>query len=136
MWEVRSGMRRPEWRESEALRIAMLRCVFSISTVASSTRMPTARASPPRVITLMVWPNRLSTDKRSENRQRNGDADDDRAPNASQEQQNHQPSKTGGDQSFAENASNGRANEDRLIGQSNHLELWRNVRKNSLESRL
>ena len=41
--------------------IAMLRCVFSISTVASSTRMPTASASPPSVITLMVCPVRLRT---------------------------------------------------------------------------
>ena len=41
-------------------RMAMLRCVFSISTVASSTRMPTARARPPSVITLMVCPRRLS----------------------------------------------------------------------------
>jgi hypothetical protein len=30
--------------------------MFSIITVASSTRMPTASARPPRVITLMVWP--------------------------------------------------------------------------------
>ena len=30
--------------------------MFSISTVASSTRMPTASASPPSVITLSVWP--------------------------------------------------------------------------------
>ena len=36
---------------------AMLRCVFSISTVASSTRMPTASASPPSVITLIVSPS-------------------------------------------------------------------------------
>ncbi len=36
-----------------------LRCVFSISTVASSTRMPTASARPPSVITLMVCPSRL-----------------------------------------------------------------------------
>ncbi len=28
-----------------------------MATVASSTRMPTARASPPRVMTLMVWPS-------------------------------------------------------------------------------
>src|SRR2546425_9026166 len=35
--------------------------MFSISTVASSTRMPTARASPPRVITLRVWPIALRT---------------------------------------------------------------------------
>ena len=34
------------------------RCVwmFSIATVASSTRMPTASARPPSVMTLMVWP--------------------------------------------------------------------------------
>ena len=30
--------------------------MFSIVTVASSTRMPTASAMPPRVIRLSVWP--------------------------------------------------------------------------------
>jgi hypothetical protein len=35
--------------------------VFSISTVASSTRMPTARARPPRVMRLMVSPRALRT---------------------------------------------------------------------------
>ena len=40
---------------TSGLRIAMLRCVFSSSTVASSTRMPTASARPPSVITLVVW---------------------------------------------------------------------------------
>ncbi len=39
----------------------MLRCTFSISTVASSTRIPTARARPPSVITLIVCPSMLST---------------------------------------------------------------------------
>ena len=39
----------------------MLRLMFSISTVASSTRMPTASASPPRVMMLMVSPSALST---------------------------------------------------------------------------
>ena len=34
-----------------------LRWMFSIATVASSTRMPTASASPPSVITLVVWPS-------------------------------------------------------------------------------
>ena len=33
--------------------------MFSISTVASSTRMPTASARPPSVMTLIVWPSRL-----------------------------------------------------------------------------
>ncbi len=45
---------------TSGFRMARLRWVFSISTVASSTRMPTARARPPRVITLMVSPSRLS----------------------------------------------------------------------------
>src|ERR1017187_3915814 len=39
---------------------ARLRSMFSISTVASSTRMPTARARPPNVMMLMVSPNALS----------------------------------------------------------------------------
>src|ERR1022692_3459439 len=43
------------------LRWPMLRWMFSISTVASSTRMPTARAKPPSVMTLMVSPSRFST---------------------------------------------------------------------------
>ena len=37
------------------------RWMFSISTVASSTRMPTARASPPSVMRLIVSPSALST---------------------------------------------------------------------------
>ena len=39
---------------------SMWRLMFSIVTVASSTRMPTARARPPSVMTLMVWPSRES----------------------------------------------------------------------------
>ena len=42
------------------LPMSRLRLMFSISTVASSTRMPTASASPPSVMMLMVWPSRLS----------------------------------------------------------------------------
>ena len=34
--------------------------MFSIVTVASSTRMPTASARPPSVMMLMVWPRKLS----------------------------------------------------------------------------
>src|SRR5205807_7993325 len=36
--------------------MAMLRWTFSISTVASSTRMPTAKAMPPSVMVLSEWP--------------------------------------------------------------------------------
>ena len=38
----------------------MFRCTFSISTVASSTRIPTARAIPPSVITFSVCPSAAS----------------------------------------------------------------------------
>ena len=38
-----------------------LRLMFSTSTVASSTRMPTARANPPSVMMLIVCPIALST---------------------------------------------------------------------------
>src|SRR6266403_5942601 len=37
--------------------IARLRWTFSISTVASSTRIPTARAIPPSVMVLSDWPS-------------------------------------------------------------------------------
>ena len=40
---------------------AMLRWTFSISTVASSTRMPTASAMPPSVMTLSVCPSHART---------------------------------------------------------------------------
>ena len=45
---------------TKGLPMARLRWMFSTSTVASSTKMPTAKARPPSVITLMVWPRALS----------------------------------------------------------------------------
>ena len=46
---------------STSLPISRLRLMFSISTVASSTKMPTASARPPSVMMLMVWPKLLRT---------------------------------------------------------------------------
>src|SRR2546427_542983 len=46
---------------STGLPIACWRWKFSTSTVASSTRMPTASAIPPSVMRLIVCPNQLST---------------------------------------------------------------------------
>ena len=43
-----------------SLPMARLRSIFSIATVASSTRIPTARASPPSVMMLIVSPRALS----------------------------------------------------------------------------
>ena len=45
---------------SISLPSSRLRLMFSISTVASSTRMPTASARPPRVMMLMVSPSAAS----------------------------------------------------------------------------
>ena len=42
---------------STSLPCSRCQLMFSIVTVASSTRMPTASASPPRVMMLMVWPS-------------------------------------------------------------------------------
>ena len=53
---------------SSALPSSRLRLMFSISTVASSTRMPTASASPPSVMMLIVSPSadRMMSDIRIE----------------------------------------------------------------------
>ena len=56
------------WAPSRMARVSVLpmarwRWMFSIATVASSTRMPTARASPPRVMPLRVWPRARSTSR-------------------------------------------------------------------------
>ncbi len=105
--------------------MAMLRWVFSISTVASSTRMPTASARPPSVITLMVWPIMLQHDERDQDRERNGDADDDGAAPASEEEQDHQAGEDGGDDGFAHHAVDGGADEERLIEELADVQLRR-----------
>ena len=65
--------------------------MFSTSTVASSTRMPTASARPPSVIRLTVCPLEPQRDHRRQQRQRDVQHDDQRAPPVAQEQQHHQP---------------------------------------------
>ena len=62
-----------------SLPCAMLRLMFSISTVASSTRMPTARANPPSVMMLIVSPRAERIEERHEDRERDRDGDDERA---------------------------------------------------------
>jgi hypothetical protein len=54
IWAAPSKM--PSCRERPCLSI---RSIFSIVTVASSTKIPTARARPPSVMILMVSPRRL-----------------------------------------------------------------------------
>ena len=64
--------------------------MFSISTVASSTRMPTASARPPSVMMLIVSPSALSTMIDDKDRQRDRDRDDQRAAPAAEEEQDHE----------------------------------------------
>ena len=116
---------------TSGFRMAMLRCVFSISTVASSTRMPTASARPPSVITLMVCPSRLRM--QSEARIESG-IEMQTISVLRQLPRNSRiisAGQAGGDQGFAHHALNGGADEDRLIGQRGHLQLRRNVGENS-----
>ena len=74
--------------------------MFSISTVASSTRTPTASASPPSVMMLIVCPaahNRITALSKA-----NGIfmIDNQRAAPVAQEDQHHQASQTRAEQSF------------------------------------
>ena len=97
--------------------------MFSIATVASSTRMPTASARPPSVMMLMVSPSALST--MIEVRIDSG------IETAMISVLRQLPRKTriisagqaGGDQRLADHAVDRGAHEDRLIGQRLDLEL-------------
>ena len=69
--------------------------MFSISTVASSTRMPMARASPPKVMMLIVLPGQVQGDDRPQQCQRNVQHDDDHTAQVAQEEQDHQAGQPG-----------------------------------------
>src|SRR5258708_6940512 len=77
--------------------------MFSMVTVASSTRMPTASASPPSVMTLMVSPSSESavTDERDR------DSDDQGRAPAAEEQQDHHSGQRRRDGAFAHHAGDG-----------------------------
>ena len=86
--------------------------MFSISTVASSTRMPTASAMPPSVMTFSVCPSAQST--MIETRIESGIEidDDERAAPAPEEEQDHQRRQAGGDRRLLDHAVDRGAHED------------------------
>ncbi len=99
--------------------------MFSMVTVASSTRMPTASASPPKVMMLRVWP---SADSRAmENRIASGIETTITRVERQLPRNNRiiRPVKRGGDDAFLDHAGNGGAHEDRLVGQRHDLERLR-----------
>ena len=79
--------------------------MFSMVTVASSTRMPTANASPPSVMTLRVCPLTANSAMAGKHRQGNRGGDDQgRAPTA-KKQQDHCTGKQGGNDAFLGHAA-------------------------------
>ena len=91
--------------------------MFSIVTVASSTRIPTAKASPPKVMILSVSPSALSTT--IEQRMERGIeiADNQSALPTPKEKENHHRRQTRSDHGFPNHALDRGGDENRLVGQ-------------------
>ena len=66
-------------------------------------------------------------DDRREDRQRDRDGDDQRAPPRAEEQQDHQRRQPGRDRPFLEHALDGGADEDRLVEEQLHLQFRRHL---------
>src|SRR5579872_24175 len=79
---------------------------------------------------------RAHHDDRGQNRKRNRNRNDDRAPPVTQKNQNHQSGETGGNGSFLNHAVNGCANEKRLVSQRIYVQLWGQARGNLWQQRL
>ena len=99
--------------------------MFSIVTVPSSTRMPTASASPPSVMTLMVSPSHDSSVSENRIGKRNFDEDDDGRAPAAEKQQDHHADQGCGQRGLADDAEYGRFDEDRLIADGAQIEARR-----------
>src|SRR4051812_24312053 len=106
---------------STSLPCSRCQLMFSMVTVASSTRMPTASARPPRVMMLSVSPIAdsitiaPSTESGIETAMMMVEP-------ASQEQQDHDAGQQRGDDAFIGDAGNGAAYEQRLIADEPDLE--------------
>ena len=117
--------RRSRRAPPRAIGVPRARCVwmFSIATVASSTRMPTASARPPSVMMLIVCPAAHSATTAASSA--NGivhDDDADAAPVA-QEQQHHQAGQQRAEQPFAHDRLERVRHVARLIELERHLDV-------------
>src|ERR1700676_5212895 len=89
--------------------------MLSIVTVASSTSMPTASASPPKVMMLSVSP--IADSAAIAPRMASGiEVETIRVERAAEEQQDHQAGQRCGNHAFADHALNRGTHEQRLIG--------------------
>ena len=89
--------------------------MFSMVTVPSSTRMPTASARPPSVITLIGLAEPGQRGEREQDGERDLDEDDDRRAPAAEEQEDHQADQRGGERGLADDAEHRGFDEDRLV---------------------
>ncbi len=60
-----------------------------------SSKVPITRAKPPSVMMFTVWPRQIERDERGGQGEGNGQPDDERRFDASQEQKDHQPCQSG-----------------------------------------
>ena len=89
--------------------------MFSISTVASSTRMPIASARPPRVMRLIVWPVSHRATSGPADCERDVQDDDDDAPPVAEEDQHHQPGQDRAEGALGRQAPHGVGDGGRLV---------------------
>ena len=110
----RAARRRPASRSARApsmmavstsLPCSRCQLMFSMVTVASSTRMPTASARPPSVMMLSVSPIAASSAIDAQDRERDRDGDDHGRAPAAEEQQDHQAGQRRGDHAFVHHAA-------------------------------
>ena len=101
---------------------------FSIVTVASSTRMPTASASPPRVIRLIVWPVNQRAIAAASKGEGDVHHDDDGASPVAQEEQHHQPGQHGAEHAFLAQPVDGARHVGALVELVAHLHARRDDR--------
>ena len=84
-------------------------------TVASSTRMPMARAMPPSDMMLIVLPVDPQPEQRAQQGQRDVGHHHDHAAQVAQEQQDHQAGQAGADQPLGRHALDRRHHRRRLV---------------------
>src|SRR5207245_11497206 len=78
---------------------------------------------------------RAEEDDRGQYRERDGYGDDEGAPPAPEEKQDHGRGEAGRDERFADDAAYGRAHEDGLVGQRLHLDVRREASGHPREER-
>src|SRR3954471_7467625 len=110
---------------STSLPCSRCQLMFSIVTVASSTRIPTASASPPQRHDVERLAERREHRDRSQDRKRDRGRDDDGGPPAPEEQEDHEARQRRGHHSLEGDAADGAPHEHRLVADERHVHAVR-----------